>query len=69
MSGTVPVSKDPAKVRAGKASARARWGPDPHVIRLRDVSDPHLRAAYLALHRLGQSRAANTEAIEHNTPA
>jgi hypothetical protein len=53
------LASDPVKARAGRIGARARWG-EPRIIRLKDVADPELRAAYLALHKLGESRTSRS---------
>jgi hypothetical protein len=54
-------TKDPVKVKAGRIGAEKRWtGHEPVVIRLADIEDAELRAAYLALHKLGVSRKAAT---------
>ena len=60
MTEAVSHSRDPIKVKAGRIGATKRWGPEPRVIRLTDVEDPELKAAYLALHKLGVSRKAAT---------
>ena len=69
------MPSDPVKVKAGRIGARARWADHvPVIIRLRDVEDPELKAAYLALHRLGESRnpavtAETRDAAKSNAPA
>jgi len=35
--------KDPAKVKAGLAGARTRWGTAPSVVKLHDLTDPQRR--------------------------
>lgn len=39
----VSAVKDPAKVRAGQASAIARWGPEPRIVRIDDLTPPQRR--------------------------
>lgn len=50
--------KNPAKVRAGKAAMRKRWGP-PRVIRLDDL-DPSQRAFIVELVEVARRNAART---------
>lgn len=39
----VSATKDPTKVRAGTIGARARWGAEPVVVRLDDLTPPQRR--------------------------
>ncbi|HEY8869648.1 MAG TPA: hypothetical protein VIM30_09670 [Candidatus Limnocylindrales bacterium] len=39
----VSATKDPIKVRAGKIGADTRWGPEPRVIRLDELTPPQRR--------------------------
>ena len=39
----VSEAKNPVKVRAGTIGARTRWGPEPRVIRLDELSAPQRR--------------------------
>lgn len=43
MAEAVTDSKDPAKVRAGQASARKRWGDTPRIVRIHDLTPPQRR--------------------------
>ena len=55
----VEALKDPAKVKAGQAGARSRWG-ERRVVRL-DALDPRVRAAVIALIRADQAAKAATD--------
>ncbi len=59
-------TKDPLKVKAGRASARKRWGETPRIARL-DQLDPRVRTAVLALIRADE--AARAEQERTNTEA
>ncbi len=37
------AAKNPVKVKAGLASAAKRWGPEPRVVRLDDLTAPQRR--------------------------
>lgn len=56
MTLTAPT-KNPVKVRAGKAAALARWGPEPRILRL-DTLQPPYRDAVLALLAAAKSTRA-----------
>jgi hypothetical protein len=61
----IPAEKRPpsaAKVRAGQASARKRWGELPRIVRLDDLSDPQRRLvlALIAAARQEAERGAET---------
>jgi hypothetical protein len=53
----VAGTKDPAKVRAGQASARKRWGDTPRVVRIHDLTPPQRRLV-LALVEAQRAAAA-----------
>ena len=48
--------KDPTKVRAGTLGARRRWGDEPRVVRLDDLTPPQRR---LVLALIEAARAEN----------
>ena len=37
------AAKDPVKVRAGQIGARSRWGPEPRIVRLDELTAPQRR--------------------------
>lgn len=61
----VSATKDPVKVASGLAGARARWGPEPRVVRLDDLSTPQRR---LVVALIEAERAKNKEAVPDVEP-
>jgi hypothetical protein len=59
----VSTTKDPRKVAAGKAGMRARWGPDPRIVRLDTLPAAHRAAilAYLAVARANEQADPGVE--------
>lgn len=56
----IAAVKNPKHVAAGKASALARWGPEPRVLRL-DVLPAPVRAAILAMVEADKAARAKHE--------
>lgn len=54
-------TKDPVRVRAGEIGARRRWGEEPSVVRLHDLTDPQRR---LVLALVEAARAEQLQARE-----
>ena len=51
--------KDPRKIRAGRASALRRWGPDGRIVRL-DSLDPVTREIVVSILRARRNAAAES---------
>jgi hypothetical protein len=56
------VPKNPAKVAAGKAGMRARWGAEPRIVRLDDLNPPQRRLV-LALIEAARKEQSGPEAV------
>ncbi len=52
--------KNPVKVRAGLIGSRVRWGPEPRIVRLDELSDPQRRLV-VALIAAAKSEAAASD--------
>jgi hypothetical protein len=60
----VPIDsplKNPAKVRAGRLVAVQRWGPQPRIVRLDDLT-PDMRRLVLALVAAARAAEASSQA-------
>jgi hypothetical protein len=57
----VSATKDPIKVRAGQTGARKRWGEEPRVVRLDDLT-PAQRRLVLALVEAARAESRPPEA-------
>jgi hypothetical protein len=57
----VSATKDPTKVRAGTIGAKKRWGEEPRIVRLDDLTPPQRRLV-LALIEAARAESRPPEA-------
>jgi hypothetical protein len=55
--------KDPTKVRAGTIGAYRRWGPEPRVVRLDDLTPPQRRLV-MALVDAARAESRANQSVE-----
>ncbi len=56
------ATKNPVKVKAGLASAAKRWGPEPRVVRLDELSPPQRRLVLALVDAARQETAREPQA-------
>jgi hypothetical protein len=70
----VSATKDPVKVRAGQIGARVRWGEQPRVIRLDELTSDQRRLvvalvdAAKSAPAIGETPAGATSEVGHGHP-